>query len=449
MSSSLDSVRYDELVSVERGEIDRRIFSDDEIFERELELIFARAWHFLCHETQIPKAGDFFETPVGRDNVLTVRQKDGSIKGLLNTCMHRGNAVCRAEEGNTKAFMCTYHGWSYDLAGNLIGVPDADRLYKGSIDKSQHGLRQVAQIANYHGFVFGTMDPTAPPLEEFLGATGRLGLDLAASRDIEVIPGVQKFVIDCNWKLAVDNLFDWYHPQVTHMSAAASGFFPPSTDLIEDPGGATATTGDQLGIPAILATSDELAFVGEYGHAISGPSIDGLPPNAGADHSWRQLPVPSEWLGPHGSRSFGHPNIFPNSWITQLPQLSLRIPISATKTEVWWFSFVAKDASPEWRAGMVMAANHAFGPAGFLEQDDGENWWQSTSTSKGVAMRGIRHLLRMDHGTGKVIKENGLARIESAGSEHGQLWTYHCWAQWMKGLGWDELRKSTEPPDLL
>ena len=83
---------------------------------------------------------------MGRDNVLTVRQKDGVIKALLNTCAHRGNAVCRAEEGNTKAFMCTYHGWTYDLAGNLVGVPDFDLFYKGELDKSKHGLPEVAQL---------------------------------------------------------------------------------------------------------------------------------------------------------------------------------------------------------------------------------------------------------------------------------------------------------------
>jgi phenylpropionate dioxygenase-like ring-hydroxylating dioxygenase large terminal subunit len=210
------------LVSVERGEIDRRIFSDPDIFDAEMELIFGRAWQFLCHESQIPKAGDFVETPMGLDNVLAVRQKDGSIRGLLNTCTHRGNAVCRAEEGNTKAFMCTYHGWSYDIGGNLIGVPGIDKFYKGDLDMSQHGLRQVAQLESYHGFVFATLDPTAPPLEEYLGPTGRLGIDLIALRgNIEIIPGIQKFIIDCNWKFAVDNLFDWYHPQVTHMSAMA------------------------------------------------------------------------------------------------------------------------------------------------------------------------------------------------------------------------------------
>src|SRR5882757_9003819 len=107
---------FDSYVSVERGEIDRRIFSDPEIFELELEQIFARAWLFLCHESQLKKPGDFFEAPMGRDDVLVVRQKDGTLRAVLNSCAHRGNAVCRAEFGNTKNFMCTYHGWTYDLA---------------------------------------------------------------------------------------------------------------------------------------------------------------------------------------------------------------------------------------------------------------------------------------------------------------------------------------------
>src|SRR6478609_9692741 len=82
----VDATNADDVVSVERGEIDRRIYSDEEIFEQEMELIFGRAWLFLCHETQIRNPGDFFEAPMGRDNVLVVRQKDGSIKALLNTC---------------------------------------------------------------------------------------------------------------------------------------------------------------------------------------------------------------------------------------------------------------------------------------------------------------------------------------------------------------------------
>jgi phenylpropionate dioxygenase-like ring-hydroxylating dioxygenase large terminal subunit len=82
----LASTEIDELVSLERGEVDRRIYSDLVIFELGMERIFARAWLFLCHESQIPEPGDFIQSVMGRDNVLVVRQKDGSIKAMLNTC---------------------------------------------------------------------------------------------------------------------------------------------------------------------------------------------------------------------------------------------------------------------------------------------------------------------------------------------------------------------------
>ena len=117
------------MVSAEKGTVAREIFSDDEIYQVELERIFARAWNFMCHESQIPNPGDFFLNYMGEDRVIVVRDKEGGINVLLNTCRHRGNAVCRAEEGHATSFMCTYHGWTYDLKGKLVGVPGFKDYY--------------------------------------------------------------------------------------------------------------------------------------------------------------------------------------------------------------------------------------------------------------------------------------------------------------------------------
>src|SRR5262245_49036962 len=111
------------MVDPDKGLVDRKIFSDSEIYEAELGQIFARAWQFMAHESQIPNPGDFFQTFMGEDRVIVVRDKSGEPQVLLNTCRHRGNAVCRAEEGHATSFMCTYHGWTYDLQGKLVGVP--------------------------------------------------------------------------------------------------------------------------------------------------------------------------------------------------------------------------------------------------------------------------------------------------------------------------------------
>jgi 3-phenylpropionate/trans-cinnamate dioxygenase alpha subunit len=454
---TLTATEIDQLVSLERGEVDRRIYSDPAIFELEMERIFARAWLFLCHESQIPEPGDFFQSVMGRDNVLVVRQKDGSIKAMLNTCAHRGNAVCRAEEGNAKNFLCTYHGWSYGIDGRLNGVPGYNTFYKGELDKSRIGLAQVAQVANYKGFIFGTHDASAPLLEEFLGATGRLGLNTIALRgDMQVVPGIQKYVIDCNWKIAVDNLFDWYHPQITHASAFQPGVLPAMQeprDRLEgmDMNGVNMQSGAGLELPerAILSSKlEQIVVLGEFGHAIGGPTRS-KSVYFEFDPTWRDTPQAKAELGPVGTNVAGHPNIFPTTWATGSPQISLRIPRDPNHTEIWWFTFIDRKLPRENRDFLVMMANRIFGPAGVLEQEDGENWAQATAQTRGVASRRMKHMLNMGIGRGKIIKEGGLSRIEGFTSEYGQLWTYYSWAQWMKGLNWDEIKQATTPGDYL
>lgn len=463
-TSSEVGVDLQALVSLERGEVDRRIFSDPAIFEQEMRLIFGRAWLFLCHESQIPNPGDFFESVMGRDNVLVVRQRDGSIKAMVNSCTHRGNAVCRAEEGNVKGFLCTYHGWSFGIDGKLNGVPGYREFYGPGFDRSTAGLAEVAQLDTYKGFIFATNDPRAPSLGDYLGATGRLSLDLVALRgDMEVVPGIQKFTINCNWKFAVDNLYDWYHPQVTHISAFQTGAVgrPPSSSTTAPPRqnnegaldmtGVNMEDGESLNIPVAGINGrafDQIVVLGEYGHGISGPQVTSSGTSQEAN-AWRERPAARDALGPVGIRVAGHPNVFPTTWIAFNAQVSLRIPRTPDSTEIWWFTFVDRGLPPAVRRQQVTMANRVFGPAGLLEQDDGENWAQATMQTLGKASQRIPQRLIMGLGRGEVIKEHGLAYIETTTNEHAQLWTYHSWAQWMKGLSWDKLCTATQPPDII
>jgi 3-phenylpropionate/trans-cinnamate dioxygenase alpha subunit len=158
------------LVDDGNGLVSRRIFIEPEIYKQELERIFARCWLYLCHETQVPRPGDFLTTYMGEDPVLVVRDNDGRVHAFLNICRHRGNRLCRADAGNAASFTCAYHGWTYRNDGRLVGVPYLKEAYHGELERDRWGLMPVAQLDNYKGLYFATFDPQAPPLRDYLGA---------------------------------------------------------------------------------------------------------------------------------------------------------------------------------------------------------------------------------------------------------------------------------------
>ena len=110
------------LVDVDRGVVSREIFVSEEIYRQEQEQLFARAWLFIGHESQIPKPGDFIASSMGEESVILCRDSAGGIHVFLNSCRHRGMKVCRYDEGNAVEFQCPYHGWSYGTDGALVGA---------------------------------------------------------------------------------------------------------------------------------------------------------------------------------------------------------------------------------------------------------------------------------------------------------------------------------------
>ena len=113
-------MEIDQLVQPER--VHRRVYSDPEIFDRELEKIFSVAWIFIGHVSQIPNSGDFFCTDVARQPIVMTRHKDGAVKVLFNRCGHRGAQVVGSESGCAETFRCCYHGWEYATDGTLLSL---------------------------------------------------------------------------------------------------------------------------------------------------------------------------------------------------------------------------------------------------------------------------------------------------------------------------------------
>jgi 3-phenylpropionate/trans-cinnamate dioxygenase alpha subunit len=163
----LQQVRQD----LKQARVPLSIFADPEIFQLERQHLFARAWSFLAHESEVPQPGDYVLRYVGPDDqVIVVRGEDGKVRAFHNICTHRGQVVCRAERGNTSSFVCSYHGWSFKNTGELTGVPAYKESfgYAGLLKREELGLKQV-RIETYNGLIFGTLDASVPSLDEFLG----------------------------------------------------------------------------------------------------------------------------------------------------------------------------------------------------------------------------------------------------------------------------------------
>ena len=150
------STEVEGLVDLDRGAISRGIFNNEDIYQQELEQIFARTWLFVGHESQVRKPGDYFLSYMGEESVILCRDRHRGIHVFLNSCAHRGMKVCRYDEGNAPVFTCPYHGWSYATDGSLVGVPFFKDAYHEQLDKSKWGLAGWPSYAT-------TMARSGPP----------------------------------------------------------------------------------------------------------------------------------------------------------------------------------------------------------------------------------------------------------------------------------------------
>ncbi len=415
------------LVDDNKGLVSRRIFIEPEIYEQELERIFARCWLFLCHESQISRPGDFLTTYMGEDPVLVVRDSDGRVRAFLNVCRHRGNRLCRADSGNAASFTCAYHGWTYRNDGRLTGVPYLKEAYHGELERERWGLMPVAQLDNYKGLYFGNFDPQAPPLLDYLGAAAWY-LDTFFDRregGIELIGGVHKWIMPCNWKFPAENFAgDGYHVPWSHVSAVRTGS-----------GGDFRMKPDSEGRALSLGNGHSIMTVG--------PDMVADPPAPEVlAYEEQILPEMQQRLGPR--LLLGKPiagTVFPNFSMLRPTSRTIRVwhPRGPDKTEVWAWIFVDKAAPPEVKKALRLAGARVFGPGGTFEQDDMDNWQGCTQTARGAVAR--RAFLNYEMGLGheSFNEDFGAWASDYRYSESNHRRFYRRWAKLMTADSWAEV----------
>ncbi|WP_457112318.1 aromatic ring-hydroxylating dioxygenase subunit alpha [Marmoricola sp. URHA0025 HA25] len=365
------------LVDSEGGLLDRAVFTDTEVYQQELRRVFAPSWLFLAHTDQFKKPGDFFATFMGEDPVLVTLTRERKLKAFLNSCRHRGARVCRADFGQTRNFTCSYHGWSYDLDGNLVSVPN-EGGYPESFAREQWGLVEVPHIETYNGLVFATWNPAPVPLGDSLGDMAYY-MDAMLDHDdegTEVIGGVHKWVLEGNWKLAAEQFAtDWYHVNMSHASAL----------MVMSP------TGKGPRDKIVHRTGRQ--YVDPNGHGAGFPVHPKNRFDANTVHDHIDYTALRERLGDarvEGPLTNGHATVFPNfSYLPVNGSIRIWHPKGPDRMEVWAWTVVDKSWPEEVKQAQRLYNLRTFGPSGIFEQDDGENWSECQAIAHGFITNGV------------------------------------------------------------
>ena len=444
------------LIDNQTGLVSRDLFVDPDLYEVEKERVFARCWLFVGFEDQVRKPGDYFVSRMGEESVILSRDRDNTVHVFLNSCRHRGMKVCRYDEGNTPVFTCPYHGWSYAGDGSLVGVPRYKDAYREELDKSQWGLVEVAQLANYKGTIWATWDPKAPSFLDYIG-DNEYGIGLwldkpdGTEADIEVL-GVLKWLFSSNWKFGAENfLGDGYHAIPTHQSVEIVGINPgggQSRMTVAQRARSTVTTSLQVthhgsGRLGVSFMPDDTPYMPAYANR----------PSAVEEYYRTSYERRKQVMGKHWVVNAGNGNVFPNTTQGTHNSMCVWHPHGADVTECWRFYFVYKDTPQEVKDMLRHYYMTYGGPVGLTEMDDMENWSYAHKASKGTIAR--RHPYEYSMGLSReqignpLLEEFGYPQnaktVESgkgyrAPSEQNQRGAYKFWAELMDSESWDDLR---------
>jgi len=299
-------------------------------------------------------------------------------------------------------------------------VPNLQDAYYGELDRDQWGLVPVAQIDSYKGLVFATFDAKAPPLLDYLGEMAWY-LDAFFDRregGIEVVGGIFKSVVPCNWKFPADNLSgDTYHVGWNHLSAIKTGFSQSPSAKPDYGVSKSVSPGNGHGaivmgpndvleppMPELMAYEENIRS--EVRQRL-GPRIDLVTPAGGT--------------------------VFPNMSMLRINARLLMVwhPKGPEKTEIWLTAYADKAAPPEVKEAIRLAAIRTNGPSGTFAQDDMDNWRECTRTSRGVVAQ--RHPMNLQLGLGHAGFDEDLMALASHHrfSENNQRAFYSRWAQIM------------------
>jgi len=363
---------------VEAGRVHRRVYSDPEVFDLEMERIFGRAWLFVGHTSQVPMPGDFITTELGRQPVIMTRHRDGSVHVLLNRCTHRGPKVVNERCGHAARLTCCYHGWTYDTDGRLLNVPVPEGCGEG-FDREAFGLARAPRVGEYRGFVFASLAPKGSSFEDHIGPMkGNIDdlVDRAPDGTLALDVGMHRYIYQGNWKLQVENVLDSYHVPFGHASTV-------NKEGVQF----ARREGDQKGAVVVEAEKkqtasswkDRKSYIVGNGHGwTSNTTLEDGKRSSKAFDEYKQ--ILTNKVGAERARQILTPRlhnslIYPNMSIMGL-NIHVRVikPLAVDRTEVTIYPIRLVGAPEAMNFGNIRLLNVTHSAASFVQTDDLESF---------------------------------------------------------------------------
>ena len=356
---------YEKLIEPIR--VDGSLYTSDDVFQQELERIWYKTWVFVGHTSEIPKSGDYVARHIGLQPVLMVRDRGGNVNVFHNRCTHRGNLIVNTPDGNLRAITCPYHGWAFNLSGELVDAPHGKEYTKDFL--ASNGLNKVKRMSEYRGFIFASLSPEGPTLLEHMGEARRFIdrlVELSPVGEVELTAGWVRHKYRSNWKMLFENDTDGYHVEYVHKSFVQAMIGSQVPEYVGDGKGKTMPIIRDWG-----GGHTELDF--GPGYRYNDATFEWLG-RADTSKLTDYVTVMEEAYGKEKAREKlidgpPHAIIFPNLFIAELSVVIFQ-PVSANQSVQWHCPVFFKGVPESLNRRMIRQAEGALGPGGFLVADD-------------------------------------------------------------------------------
>ena len=189
--------------------IPSRLYNDPVYLELEIGQVFGKSWQLVGRAEQVAESGMYFTAEIANESIVVLRDGE-ALRGYHNICLHRAGPVAYGC-GKRQTMQCKYHGWTYNLRGELMRAPEMEG--SEGFKPDEYRLLPV-QVASWGPLVFANLDLKAPPLSHFVEDIPDACRRFQAEKMRYVMS--KEWRINCNWKVYVDNYLEGYHVAMVH-----------------------------------------------------------------------------------------------------------------------------------------------------------------------------------------------------------------------------------------